>query len=186
MQQPKNWPKTTTFISSNIWENRPEYYTTQPMIPYEPPSSRIPTIDDAHLSLISSVVCIKKITQQTHPAYTESGLFALKSIKEKKTLLLEYRGTVTCPPQTSQSSNYTLHFHKEWTIDAELFGNEARFINDYRGIAERPLVEFDLYRDRKGIIKIGVFSKCPIRKGQEILINYGKGFWKARGLLKQD
>lgn len=74
-------------------------------------------------------------------------------------------------------------------IDADMWGNEARFINDYRGIAERPNAEFrEVWDERRKERGMGVFvlpegkSKQGkgIKKGEEILVSYGRGFWGAR------
>ena len=78
-------------------------------------------------------------------------------------------------------------------------GNEARFINDYRGIADQPNAEFrDVIVKGQGGKKergVGVFVKAAkknkkgklrkedevgIKKGEEILVSYGRGFWSAR------
>lgn len=68
-------------------------------------------------------------------------------------------------------------------------GNEARFINDYRGIAERPNTEFrEVWDERRkergmGVFVLGVGRSGKgrgVRKGQEILVSYGRGFWGAR------
>ena len=36
---------------------------------------------------------------------------------------------------------------KGWDVDAERFGNEMRFINDYRGIAATPNAKFNVCTD---------------------------------------
>lgn len=70
-------------------------------------------------------------------------------------------------------------------------GNEARFINDYRGVpgVERPNAEFkeiwDGNRKERGmgvwVLPEGKNGKRKgIRKGEEILVSYGRGFWGAR------
>lgn len=111
-------------------------------------------------------------------------------------------------------------------IDAECRGNEARFINDYRGVGAAPNAEFreiwvsgrnvvndakigksstqglratraDIQRGERGT---GVFvlgagkGKARkevktgrirgIKKGEEILVSYGRGFWGARQLAE--
>ncbi|KAH7346401.1 SET domain-containing protein [Rhexocercosporidium sp. MPI-PUGE-AT-0058] len=90
------------------------------------------------------------------------------------------------------SSNYDLSLDREigLGIDADKKGNEARFINDYRGVGERPNAEFreiwDAGRKERGM---GVWvlpegksgrGKGGVRKGEEILVSYGRGFWGAR------
>ena len=60
-------------------------------------------------------------------------------------------------------------------------GNEARFINDYRGVAAKPNALFEERRNAAGELCMAVWSgKEEIKKGQEILVSYGKGFWQAR------
>ena len=61
-------------------------------------------------------------------------------------------------------------------------GNEARFVNDYRNTGRRANVEFRLRRDRRGELRQGVYvaAKAGVAAGEELLINYGKPFWRAR------
>ena len=73
-------------------------------------------------------------------------------------------------------------------------GNEARFINDYRGVRDAgPNAEFrDCWvRVGRGVVekRVGVYVMSPglsgkrakgIAKGEEIVVSYGKGFWRAR------
>ena len=73
-------------------------------------------------------------------------------------------------------------------------GNEARFINDYRGVREDgPNAEFrDCWVEiGKSMLerRIGVFvlssgkkgkREKGIGKGEEIVVSYGKGFWQHR------
>ena len=66
-------------------------------------------------------------------------------------------------------------------IDASTTGNEARFVNDYRGIATRPNAAFFDEKDEGGTLRM--FIRCgtqEIKKGEEILVSYGKSWWKAR------
>lgn len=91
-------------------------------------------------------------------------------------------------------SNYDLSLDRDLAvgIDADKMGNEARFINDYRGVGERPNAEFrEVWDDRGKERGIGVFvlperkdggkkGKGGIKKGEEVLVSYGKGFWGAR------
>jgi len=74
-------------------------------------------------------------------------------------------------------------------------GNEARFINDYHGVNEAgPNAVFEEYfvkvkgKGGKEVwqARMGVWVKpgleAGIAKGEEILLSYGRGYWKARGL----
>jgi hypothetical protein len=93
------------------------------------------------------------------------------------------------PPQPQNASSGPIYV--TLSIDANNPGNEARMINDFRGIAKAPNVEFKLYRHPTNVapkIRMGVFvlPGREIQAGEEILLSYGKGFWTARGLLRKD
>ena len=52
--------------------------------------------------------------------------------------------------QVVDTSTYLFSFlehGKGWDVDAEHFGNEMRFINDYRGIAATPNAKFNVCTD---------------------------------------
>lgn len=114
------------------------------------------------------------------------------------------------------SSDYDLSLHRELGvgIDASTCGNEARFINDYRGIRATPNARFEEHwvrlplsrgppreswpRDvggdakrwkwelRMGVCVLGIRrdgkggGKRGILAGDEIVVSYGKGFWRER------
>ncbi|CCF50675.1 hypothetical protein NDA11_002158 [Ustilago hordei] len=99
------------------------------------------------------------------------------------------------PPQTNLD---TLSLHAESVseqqdpsalyIDSRYWGNESRFVNDYRGIAQKPNVEFRSFiqydstaeqpqEDSQERFQMGLFATRLIRKGQELVINYGKSYW---------
>jgi len=61
-------------------------------------------------------------------------------------------------------------------IDAKLVGNESRFINDYRGIAPQPNVEFCTKACARKGIWVDVRVATAIGQGDEILVDYGKEF----------
>lgn len=66
-------------------------------------------------------------------------------------------------------------------IDARRSGNEARFINDYRGISKRPNAVFCDNRLSSGELRMSVWSSVEgVKKGDEILVSYGKSWWRAR------
>jgi len=106
-----------------------------------------------------------------------------------------YLGYVHSQEDTDLSSDYDLSIDRELNIgiDATHMGNEARFINDYRGIGPAPNAEFrDIWIDvGQGVLekRIGVYVLSAgksgkrakgITKGAEILVSYGKGFWHER------
>jgi len=123
----------------------------------------------------------KIVDEDGHPAKGEYGLFAATKISAKERLI-DYHGLVTLSADASQTSDYTLAFgdRNELAIDAELVGNEARMCNDFRGTSRRANAKFDTYRDERGDTKLAIFAVETIHKGSEVLISYGKGFWKNR------
>ncbi len=75
-------------------------------------------------------------------------------------------------------------------VDSRYWGNESRFVNDYRGIADRPNVEFRSFiqldtSDGKPKFQMGLFTTRPLRKGQELVVNYGKSYWLHHDQLTQ-
>lgn len=66
-------------------------------------------------------------------------------------------------------------------IDATAAGNEARFVNDYRGIATKPNAAFFDEKDEGGTLRMIIRSGAQeIKKGEEVLVSYGKSWWRAR------
>ncbi|TGJ83524.1 hypothetical protein E0Z10_g5234 [Xylaria hypoxylon] len=144
------------------------------------------------------LVRIIPISDPSHPANGQAGLFAARHL-EPGALILPYYGLIhsSLPPHslTHDKSDYDLWLNKEAgvAVDAEKAGNEARFVNDYRGVRERPNAEFRQCWDvRSGQQCMAVFvlpagkntpmkaGACGIAKGTEILVSYGKGFWAKR------
>jgi hypothetical protein len=65
-------------------------------------------------------------------------------------------------------------------IDAALMGNEGRFVNDFRGIRQRPNAVFEERRPDTGGLMMSIWSNEHIRKGDEIVVSYGKSWWNSR------
>jgi len=66
-------------------------------------------------------------------------------------------------------------------VDASTMGNQARFVNDFRGIGIKPNALFIDTRTASGEIRISIWSSDrDIKKGQEILVSYGKIWWRSR------
>ena len=192
-QLPKNWPTD---------------------IPYLTRSTYSPTLTPAHLTILhtrapdtitippntarcpSALTKVALIKTPTHPASGEKGLFATRDLKPG-TFIIQYIGAIHVSASSAATandphleSNYDLSLDREHGIgiDSGKMGNEARFINDYRGVAERPNAEFrEVWDERSGERGMGVWvleeGKARwkgVRRGQEILVSYGRGFWGAR------
>lgn len=79
--------------------------------------------------------------------------------------------SLTLDPETDPAALY---------LDSRWWGNESRFVNDYRGIAAKPNVEFRSFvqlHDGGETFSMGLFATRSIKRGQELVINYGKSFW---------
>jgi len=71
-------------------------------------------------------------------------------------------------------------------VDATIMGNEARFVNDYRGIRPKPNAQFADRWAVGGDLRMGIWSLAEgIGKGDEIVASYGKAWWAARSLSEQ-
>lgn len=71
--------------------------------------------------------------------------------------------------------------HVSIGVDAAQAGNAARFVNDYRGVSGAGAnAEFRLGRGEGGEMRMEVWSRRDINKGEELLVSYGKGWWGAR------
>jgi SET domain-containing protein len=148
----------------------------------------------------SSRVRITPITDQKHPAFEQSGLFAARDLRPGE-LIIPYYGEVhpSDPglenPHLTSDYDLWLERNADVAVDAERVGNEARFVNDFRGVpgAERANAEFrevwDVRRRERtmavfvlpaGKKATGKARSVGISKGQEILVSYGKGFWEKR------
>lgn len=130
------------------------------------------------------LVKIQTITDAKHPAHGQRGLFAAAKLPPR-THVLDYFGEVHVDERPE--SDYDLMLmasgreDRSVGVDAQFMGNEARFVNDYRGTgAKRANVEF---RERvvEGELRMAVWSGSEeIKRGTELVVSYGKGWWEAR------
>ncbi|KAJ1310188.1 hypothetical protein OPQ81_006932 [Rhizoctonia solani] len=126
------------------------------------------------------------IDNPSHPAFGQRGLFASGKIAANS-FILPYVGEIHTDDR--QDSDYDLSLHRvneiSIGVDASKKGNEARFVNDFRGIQPRPNAVFRQGVDYRGWLQMSIWSgPLPIKKGEEILVSYGKGWWKARQALE--
>lgn len=202
---PNNWPKDIKFLTEQTYSasvasdlRAALSRNTAETVTY----AKIPT--DA-LQLPCKLVEIRIISDEKHPALGQRGLFAAQDLQPDLFICL-YIGHVhtNSLSDTDPHSDYDLAYDREsgLSIDSAACGNESRFINDYRGIAERPNVEFrDCFVQVKsekradGVKwerRVGIFvltggkagkRNGGVKAGEEILVNYGKGFWEGRQMI---
>ncbi|KAL1736952.1 hypothetical protein EV714DRAFT_240635 [Schizophyllum commune] len=129
-------------------------------------------------------VGIRRISEAGHPAAGQLGLFATKKIPPR-TRIVYYIGEVHADERLESDYDLCLHRFPSGVsigIDASSVGNEGRFVNDYRGVRQKPNAVFkDERLAASGELRIAIWSgtEC-IKKGEEILVSYGKGWWTAR------
>ncbi|EJD55443.1 hypothetical protein AURDEDRAFT_49930 [Auricularia subglabra TFB-10046 SS5] len=179
---PKGWPHSIEYIT------QPRY------------AAHVPVAIKKHLQgdgrSVPAAPCllvqIRRITTQAHPAHGQAGLFATRKIAAN-TFILDYMGEIHT--DVRETSDYDLSLVRlpaaefavgegDWLsagVDAARCGNEARFVNDYRGVAPRANAVFKEGRTGGGELRIGVWSGSRgIDKNEEIVVSYGKGWWSAR------
>ncbi|PSR80750.1 hypothetical protein PHLCEN_2v6666 [Hermanssonia centrifuga] len=173
--RPSHWPGELEYLTS------PRYHSSVPVHVRNSLQSTTGALNSAPSQRPS--VVIRPITDETHPAKGQYGLFTSKKIPPR-THILDYIGEVHCNERPESDYDLSLCHHEDGSnvgIDASKMGNEARFINDFRGVASRPNALFEECRTAAGELRMSVWSGPQgIKKGDEILVSYGKGFWKAR------
>ncbi|KEY67671.1 hypothetical protein S7711_03924 [Stachybotrys chartarum IBT 7711] len=193
MSKPKNWPGTLPYLTApllcrTLTASHLVAIRTKP-----PPSADIPSVAAAATQTPSPLVRIQAISDPAHPAHGQHGLFAARDLRPG-TLVLAYLGRVHAGGASSDRSDYDLWLDRaaDVAVDAAAEGNEGRFVNDYRGVRGRANAEFgNVWCERWGQLCVGVWvlgkrnaggarEGVGIRKGEEILVSYGKGFWQER------
>ncbi|KAK3381634.1 hypothetical protein B0H63DRAFT_476249 [Podospora didyma] len=145
----------------------------------------------------SASVRITPITNPSHPANGQFGLFAARNLRPGE-LILPYLGEIHPGSAADAESDYDLWLDRDGdvAVDAARVGNEARFVNDYRGVPDlqsggggggvkrkrRPNAEFRVVwdprlRGGKGEKGMGVFVLLvgKGRKGAAEKGGIGKG-----------
>jgi hypothetical protein len=190
-EPPKHWPSNVT------WILRPFYSKTLFSSEYDAlhkQDANSPQCRQLTPPGRCALVNIVPITNPSHPACGQYGLFAAQNLLPD-TFIISYIGFVHAAQENDPNSDYDLSLDRDLGvgIDATKMGNEARMINDYRGVRDKgPNAEFrDAWFIAQGRIekRIAVYVLSAgksgkrargIAKGEEILVSYGKGFWNER------
>lgn len=179
------WPSSVEFSNNYKWE---------PTVPNDIKDKYHPTNGArVRTNHFSKRVYFKRITDPDHPACGEYGLYcALPEGAPPGTWLLDYVGHVTLGENQNKKSDYVSDFgeQSELACDANTFGNEARFLNDFRNTGKHPNVEFNFRRDKLGELRQGVYVKLAkdskvegfdgVKQHEELLVSYGKSYWRSR------
>jgi hypothetical protein len=166
---PKNWPSEVRYIEDPIYHTSVPSHAMAILKAIRQPNERgVPVLP----AQPQRWTYIEKITSNDHPACGQLGLFASKTI-QPNTMVLYYTGQVHA--EQRESSDYDLSLLKTSEginigVDAQFMGNEARCINDYRGIAERPNAVFKEGRTHKGELRMSVWTATKaVRKGKRAI-----------------
>lgn len=193
---PKGWPPGVAYTVAPVYskactaDSIKQLHTAPPLTEaIKPPPAPSPWVR------------ITKISSSSHPAHGQHGLFATQHLPPD-TFIILYLGLFHARADADPASDYDLSLDRELGIgvDATCMGNEARFINDYRGVGPpAPNAEFrEVWVDAgRGRLerRMGVFVLSAgksgkrakgIAKGDEILVSYGKGFWSERRKEQED
>ncbi len=138
---------------------------------------------------VSKKVVVADITIRNHPAYNRGRskqLNARAPIK-KGEFIGYYAGEIHYHPEDEDEISYWGAYQLDpspdcvYYVDAETIGNELRYMNDPRGLGNiQPNVKFfTAWRKFKGFDIVEVQAIRDIKAGEEILISYGPGYWKA-------
>lgn len=195
MSKPKNWPDALPYLKAplhakDLTEAHLQFLRSKPSSP-----DSLPIIPAASTPTPSPLVKITPINNPSHPAHTQHGLFAAQNLPPGS-FIIAYLGRAHSSASVDPASDYDIWLDRDAdvAVDAARGGNEARFVNDYRGVRERPNAEFrTAWCERWGEACVAVWvlgqgkkarSKGVkaegIRKGEEICVSYGKGFWGER------
>ena len=155
---PKNWPKNIIYTNKIIDKN-----ILYPINDY------------------IEGVFVKEITQSDHILLGEYGLFTRRQW-EKYEIIGEYCGELCEYNENNDKNGYIASLYYDLSpeetiyIDANKYGNETRFINDYRNIKSNPNTQLTSCNisGKQHILIIVIETILPYN---EILIDYGGDYW---------
>jgi hypothetical protein len=189
---PKSWDGQAIYLHAPMYSKKLSSDKTSALILQR--SNLAPDIQVYKTQGPYANVKITAVSDPAHPAHGQHALYANQHLPPD-TFILPYLGYVHDQTDINELSDYDLSLDRELGIgvDASKMGNEARFINDYRGVLSAPNAEFrDMYIDVGGgkvEKRVGVFVLSAgksgkrakgVAKGQELCVSYGKGFWSER------
>ncbi|KAK4126879.1 hypothetical protein N657DRAFT_677596 [Parathielavia appendiculata] len=208
MPLPANWPSHVPYLtvpaySPHLGQAHFQALRTRPADPSDP----IPEIPRDLRPGPCPAVRITPITDPNHPAHGQAGLFATRDLAPGE-LILPYLGEIhigTAPfGDKTEGYDYAKSDYDLWldrdadlAVDAARIGNEARFVNDYRGVpgrdGKKANAEFRVVWDPRtgekcmavfvlpaGKRAVGRARVVGIARGEEVLVSYGRGFWQGR------
>jgi uncharacterized protein len=133
-------------------------------------SSRIMTIPESKLI----------VKRSTLPG-AGKGLFT-KTFIAKDTKIAEYKGTITTWKEVDHkegANGYIYYVKRNYVIDAQPHPDAlARYANDAKGLYRCKGISNNSEYLEEGL-KVFIVAKKDIAPGEEILVDYGKEYWKV-------
>jgi len=109
------------------------------------------------------------------------GLFTKKFIP-KGTRIVEYKGRISTWKEVEHNkgdNGYIFYVKRDHVINAEPYKKAlARFANDARGLSKIKGISNNSEYKEYGL-KVFIVAKKDIPAGSEILVDYGKDYWKV-------
>lgn len=157
---PVNWPSNVQFIQQ-LKPLIPDIFSTD-IVPPNP------------------IVIITKISDSTHPVCGHFGLYTAVDIPANSAIGFYMGKVITHNPKDPAYLYYIGTINDvTYYIDAKNYGNEIRFVNDYRKIAQGPNVKFNkiISSNRPFNVQVQLSALRDIKQGEELLVDYGSCYW---------
>ena len=186
---PEGWPACVTYTPFLVWGSGAlASLRLKTCRPTPLPNVVIRPLPRSHPAFLPALTNVGAGTRERDHGESARGLFARCDIPAS-TYVGDFAGLVKMQ-QPSDPSKFLLELHREpgaadgaaeaFDIDAQHFGNEMRFINDYQLVAAAPNVCFVLCRKPlTGELAVAVITARKICSGEELLVDYGRKFWST-------
>jgi SET domain-containing protein len=184
---PKNWPKNFTYSPSYVPKELHPFILKAILFNEKEKKSFQPLIEKKKIHPSIEIKKIKKphplFSKKTPKGDIQRGVFATKKIL-KNTFLGEYVGQMHLYPLSFKKKfngayAWIIVFKKTHylVIDSQNIANELAFVNDYRQIAPTPNIKGKMVY-HLGSLFFGYYTISDIHKNEELLVDYGKFYWK--------
>ncbi|KAL8287247.1 hypothetical protein RQP46_003699 [Phenoliferia psychrophenolica] len=201
----KPWREVDAPNIAYIFEQPEEWPGEVPFLTIPRPSPLLPRLDRIRFCSpplatppnAPPPVEIKRVNGRNHPCKGQFGLYNGERELDKGTWIRDYLGEIHTDPESKKSSDYDVCVLRSQnpletiSIDATEAGNEARYINDYRGIVTRPNAVFEVREwplpGGLGVgMRMAIWVEREIRPHEEIVVSYGRAYWDQRKAEKKD
>ena len=130
-QNPKHWPAELKYLREPVYHTSVNPEVMGFLRQYGSDTGRSSTRNDDVISRSSHSICtIRQISDVSHPACGQSGLFYTRKLPSRS-FVLDYLGEVHTNARLESDYDLSLYRFPDGTsvgIDAAYMGNEARFI----------------------------------------------------------